>query len=138
MLSIDGTFLIVFAIVWVLVFLLTRIFYNPIRRVMNERRTKLEGDRSAADRAVAQYDEKVREIEDSIKSARSAANATRDDFEKEALKKKDEMLKEISAQCRSQVDEAKAQLEKEVEKIKKELERESEDIAAKIEKKLLD
>ena len=138
MLSIDGTFIIVFSIVWVLFFVLTRLFYNPIRKVMAERKAKLDGDKNATELAIVQYEQKMKEIEESIKAARSSANATRDDFEKEALKTKDDMLKEISSECRSQVDEAKVKIEKEVDKIKKDLEKESEDLARKIEKKLLD
>ncbi|MBU1337675.1 MAG: ATP synthase F0 subunit B [Acidobacteria bacterium] len=138
MLSIDASVIVVILIVWVLVFVLSKLFFNPLRKVMNARKSRIEGDLQASDKAVNEYERRVKEIEDSLKSARAAASETRDVFEKEALKEKEQLIKEMSEQSRAQIKEAQARIDKQVSDIKKELEAESEELAKRIEKKILD
>ena len=138
MLSINASLIVVFLIVWVLVFVLSKLFFNPLRKVMNERKSRIEGDLQASNQAVGEYESRVKEIEDSLKSARAAASETRDLFEKEALKEKEQFIKEMSEESRAQIKEAQARIDKQVNDIKKELEAESEILAKRIEKKILD
>jgi F-type H+-transporting ATPase subunit b len=138
MLSINASLIVVFLIVWVLVFVLSKLFFNPLRKVMNERKSRIEGDLQASNQAVGEYESRVKEIEDSLKSARAAASETRDLFEKEALKEKEQFIKEMSEESRAQIKEAQARIDKQVNDIKKELEAESEMLAKRIEKKILD
>lgn len=137
MLSVDASLIVVFVIVWVLVFVLSKLFFNPLRKVMNQRKSKIEGDLQASDKAIAEYESRVKEIEDSLKAARSSGAETRDSFEKDALKEKERLIKEMSDQSRAQIREVQARIDKQVSDIKKELEAESDELAKIIEKKIL-
>ena len=138
MLSVDISSLVVFIIVWVLVVVLTRIFFKPLTRVISERERRIEQDRQAGETASREHEKLIRKIEDDVKQTRSAALATRQSLEKEAREKKDRLLEEVSRECRDKVNRARTELSDQVEALKAELEADSERLAGKIEKKLLD
>jgi len=138
MLSVDISAVVIFLLIWVLVFVLTKLFFNPLRKVMDERKTRLRNNQEASSKAIAEYEDIVQEIEENIKSARSAANATREEFEQRAFREKEKILDDVSKECRAQVSEAKAEIDKQMQALKKELKKESNNLAEKIEEKLLD
>jgi F0F1-type ATP synthase membrane subunit b/b' len=137
MLKIDPSIILIIAIVWVLVLVLTRTVFNPIRRIMRDRESGIASDREAGEKAEQAYEDSLRKIEDDIKKARAAAYSIQDTLEKEAVKEKERMLSEVSRECRGQVDEARQELQKQVRDLKSDLKKESERLAEKIEEKLL-
>ncbi len=137
MLQIDPSIILVIAIVWVLVLVLTKTVFNPIRRVMRDRDEGLATDREAGERAEQEYTSSLQQIEEDVKKARAAAYAIQDSLEKEALIEKEKMLAEVSKECRAQVDEARHELQKQVKDLKSDLKQESARMAEKIEEKLL-
>jgi F-type H+-transporting ATPase subunit b len=137
MLSINGTVLIVFAIVWILVLILTRIFFKPILRVLDERAGRIAKDKEAAENARLSYEADLKRLEDGLKEARAAAEAIRSNAEAEALKDKSRLVREVQAEGRAEVEKAKAELARETESLKKELDRRTEEIAGTIEKRIL-
>jgi len=137
MLQIDPSIILVIAIVWVLVLVLTKTVFNPIRRVMRDRDEGLATDREAGERAEQEYTSSLQQIEEDVKKARAAAYAIQDSLEKEALIEKEKMLAEVSKECRAQVDEARHELQKQVKHLKSDLKQESARLAGKIEEKLL-
>jgi F0F1-type ATP synthase membrane subunit b/b' len=138
MLAVDATLLIVFFIVWILLFLLKKVFFNPIRNIMARRDETIGSDLKATEDAKIHYETNIRKIEDSLKAARLAAKEKQEQFTADALKEKERMLSEIGQECRAKIDEAKEQLEKKVEELKKDLAAESQVLSEKIEKRLLD
>lgn len=137
MLSINATVLIVFAIVWILVIVLTRIFFKPILRVLDERAARIAKDKEAAESARETYEADLKRIEDGLKEARAAADAIRSNAESEALKDKSRLVREVQAEGRAEVEKAKAELLRETEALKKELDQRTEEIAGTIEKRIL-
>lgn len=138
MLSIDVSFLVVFFIIWILLAVLTKIFFNPLRKVMNKREENISGDERACEQAKQEYTQILDNIESEIKNARSSSRKTRDSLSRNALKEKERMLEEISEECRSQVSQAKKEMEKKLSELKKELEKKSKDLSKEIEKRLLE
>ncbi|HDT11711.1 MAG TPA: hypothetical protein ENN58_03110, partial [bacterium] len=122
MLSIDISFLVVFLIIWILLAVLTKIFFNPLRRVMNERRNNISLDERACEQAKQEYTRLLNKIEEDIKNARSASRKTRESFNKKALEEKEKMLEEISTECRAQVNQAKKEMELKLTELKNQLE----------------
>ena len=110
MLSINATALVVFAVVWILVIVLTRIFFKPILRVLDERAARIAKDKAAADGARKAYEADLKRIEDGLKEARAAADAIRNTAETEALKDKSRLVREVQAEGRAEVEKAKAEL----------------------------
>lgn len=137
MLQIDPSIILVFAIVWILVLVLTKTVFNPIRRVMRDRDEGIRTDREAGEQAEREYTDGLQKIEDDVKKARAAAYAIQDSLEKAALKEKEALLAEVSKECRVQVGEARKELQKQVQDLKSDLEKESGRLAEKIEEKLL-
>ncbi len=137
MLSINATALVVFAVVWILVIVLTRLFFKPVLRILDERAGRIARDKAAADEARKAYEADLKRIEDGLKEARAAAEAIRNAAETEALKDKSRLVREVQAEGRAEVEKAKAELLREVETLKKELDKHTEEIAESIEKRIL-
>jgi F-type H+-transporting ATPase subunit b len=137
MLSINATALVVFAIVWILVLILSRIFFKPILRVLDERAGRNAKDKEAAEAAREAAEADLKRIENGLKEARAAADALRNAAEAEALKDKSRLVREVQAEGRAEVEKAKAELARQTEALKKELDERIEGIAGSIEKKVL-
>lgn len=137
MLSIDATALIVFAVVWVLVVVLTRVFFKPILKVLDERAARIARDKEAAAGSQGDYERDLRRVEEGLKEARAAAESIRSAAESEALKEKSRLVREVQAEGRAEVERAKAELLREMDDLKKALDAKTAEIAESIEKKVL-
>jgi len=137
MLSINGNVIIVFLIVWILVFVLTKVFFNPVRRVRDKRRQEVQANKEAYEDAVASQQKGIQEIELAIKQAKAAAESAKETLRAEGLKEKNRMLAEISAEYKDQVEKARADLDRTIKDLKEKLEAETSALAGNIEKKFL-
>jgi F0F1-type ATP synthase membrane subunit b/b' len=137
MLEIDGTVLITFALVWILVFFLTRFFFRPLQKIRSERAARLDGDHDASRRAEADGAKGLREVEQSLKAARAAADKIRDDLEVEALREKSRLLSEVGLAAKAEVDKARDELAREIDGLKAQLAAEAQSLSEAIEARLL-
>ena len=137
MLSINATALVVFAVVWILVIVLTRLFFKPILRILDERSGRIARDKAAANEALEAANRDLRRVEEGLKEARAAAEGIRNAAEAEALKDKSRLVREVQAEGRAEVEKAKAELLREVDALKGELDKRTEEIAETIEKRIL-
>ncbi|NIM90283.1 MAG: hypothetical protein GTO17_04965 [Candidatus Aminicenantes bacterium] len=137
MLSLDYSAIVIFISVWVLVYVLNRVFFKRVRKVMTERETKIQKNQESQQKAIEAYEQSINQIEENLKAARAISDRTREELEKEALQEKNRLLEEISLECRSQVEKASQRLEEQMKKLKKRLGKESEDLAERIEERLL-
>jgi F-type H+-transporting ATPase subunit b len=138
MIDIDASFIAIFLIVWILVFVLSRLFFNPLRKIIEKREAKIRGREEAYQESTEVYEKTVLEIEERLKSARVFSEQTKDSLNHEALKERERMLEEIGTEYRSQVEKAQEQLEKQTKNLRRELGAESELLAERIEQKLLE
>jgi F-type H+-transporting ATPase subunit b len=137
MLSVDVGLIVIFVIVWILVFVLNKVYFRPVRRIMGKRDSGVQQDQNATLEALEKYEKNLARIEEELRSAKVAGRDTRERFERDAQKEKEKILAEVSHECRTQVEEAKKELSEKVEQLKKELEPQGRDLAEKIEKRLL-
>ncbi len=137
MLSLDANFVVVFAIIWILVFLLSKLFFNPVRRVRNRRESGILADRQARQQALDGYTQSLADIEATLKEAKAAAESARSRLEQEALREKNRLLAEVSAECRRQVEQARADLERTTRELQGGLAQDASSLAEQIEKKFL-
>jgi len=137
MLSIDATVIVVFALVWILVLVLTRVFFKPVLRILDERAARIAKDKAAASESREAYERDLRRVEEGLKEARAAAAAIRSDAEAEALKEKSRLVREVQAEGRAEIEKAKAELIREMDNLKKELDKRTAEIADSIEKRIL-
>jgi len=138
MIDIDASFIAIFVIVWILVFVLSRLFFKPLRKIIEEREAKVQGREKAYQESTEAYEKAVLEIEERLTSARVLSEQTKDSLKHEALKEKERMLEEIGTEYRSQVEKAQEQLEKQTTNLRRELGAEAELLAERIEQKLLE
>jgi len=137
MLQIDATAFIVFFIVWILVFVLSRVFWRPMIKVIRDRNAQIDGDGEASRKTRIAYEQGLQEIDQTLKSARLAAEKTRETLEVEALKEKSRLLTEASTMAKGEIEKARAALLEEISRLKQELETETGRLADQIEKRLL-
>lgn len=137
MLDIDASVIVTFILIWILVLVLTRVFFRPLRKVMDERERRLRGDLNAAQSALEETARRLVEVEAGIKAARLEAEQSRDRIELEALREKSRLTAEASALAKAEIESARASFEAEVARLKEELRAEAEPLAKKIEEKLM-
>ena len=106
MIQIDATFLVIFFIVWVLVFVLSEVFFKPVLKIRNEREAVILKNRNASQKALESYEQSIQEIERALKAAKASAEATKEGIKLEALKEKSRLVTEVSLECRAQVEKA--------------------------------
>lgn len=67
MLQIDATAIVVFAVVWILVLVLGRIFFKPMGRILDARAERIARDQAAASEALEAYGRDLRRIEEGLR-----------------------------------------------------------------------
>lgn len=137
MLDIDISSVVIFAIIWILLFVLKKVFFNPMQKVRSERETLINQNKMAAAKSQEDYEETLSEIEEQIKKVRMDALASRNTFEKEAQEKREELIADVSKESKKMVEKGKADLEEQMKILFKEMEAKSEIFAKNIEKRLL-
>jgi len=138
MISVDISLVVVFILIWILLAILTKIYFNPVRNVMKKRHSKISDDTIVGKNAEEKYEKIIEKIEEDLKAAKNSSFEIKDDFEMQALKEKEKMLSDISSECRAQVKEAQKALDDQVSELKKKIHKESGDLAKKIEEKILE
>jgi F-type H+-transporting ATPase subunit b len=133
----DATVLITFALVWILVLVLSRVFFKPVGRILGERASRIEKAKAEAETALAATEEDLTLVEEGLRKARAASAEIWEEAEREALKEKSRLVQEVQAECRAQVEKAKQELERHVELLKKELDSGTERMADDIERRIL-
>lgn len=136
MLAIDLTFIVIFLLVWILVLVLTRVFFKPVGRILKTRRDRESGDREAARAALEAGERDLRRIEDELREARASSERLREELEVKALGEKAKLLADVQADARDRIDKAKTELEDQVRRLKDQLEGETARLAESIEKKV--
>jgi len=138
MLSFNPAYIIVvFLLVCILVIVLSKIFFRPVRKVMGERESRVRNDEEACQKALTEAEKNLQRIEESIRSATSRAASLRQEMESQALKEKSRLIAEVGQEYRSQVEEAKKKLDEQYQVLKGELASRAEGLSEKIEKRLL-
>lgn len=133
----DATVLVTFAVVWILVLVLSRVFFKPVGRVLDQRAARLEKARTETETALAGYEEDLRKIEERLREARAASDVLWEQAETQALKEKSRLIQDIQAETRAQLEKARQELEREVERLKKELDARSGKLSEDIERRVM-
>lgn len=137
MLDLDASLFIVFAIVWILLLVLKKVFFKPIEEVRRRRKELIESNREALLKAQESHERTISEIEEKIKLARAEAKLVRDKLEEGALREKERLVQAVSNESKEQVERAKAELEIKMKGLLEDLEDKSKELAKSIEQRLL-
>lgn len=137
MLAIDITFAVVFLLVWIFVLILSRHFFKPVGRMMEERNSRLRDNKEAARKALEALTQDLRKIEESLKETKVASDRIRESLEAEALNEKTRLLSDLHVESRKQLEKAKEEINGNIERLKSELAGEVERLTSEIERKVL-
>lgn len=137
MIQIDASLLVVFFIVWILVFALTKLFFTPLKKVIKDRQDGIERNRAAGEKSMEKVRLTVEKIEEELKAAKVQSQKMKENFEKKALEERERLLAGVSEEWRGEIDKAKKKLKVDAGKLKKDLEPEAFRLAETIEEKFL-
>ena len=137
MLSINWTVLITFALVWILVIVLNKVFFKPVGKVLDTRKSLIGADNEAARKALAAYEEDMRRLDEALKAARTTTTEIWEKTEGEALAARTRLLQDVQAECKAKVEKAKKDLEAEVARLKTDLGSKTDVLAGDIERRIL-
>jgi F-type H+-transporting ATPase subunit b len=138
MLDIDGSLFVVFAIVWILLAILNKLYFKPVKTIVDRRNNEIEGNLKACRETLDDHEKNIVEIEQKLKEARVSARETKSNFISEAQKEKERIVAEMANESRMRVSKAKEELAGQIERIKQELMAESKILSERIEQRLLD
>jgi F0F1-type ATP synthase membrane subunit b/b' len=137
MLEINGTLLVTFVIVWILVIVLTRVFFRPLQKVRGDRAAKLFDDREASRRALDENARDLQDVDNALKAARAQGALIRDELEAEAFKEKSSLLAEVGQAAKIEIEKARDDMNRELDGLKAELASRAAGLALQIERRLL-
>jgi F-type H+-transporting ATPase subunit b len=133
----DATVFVTFVLVWILVLILSRVFFKPVGRILGERASRIESAKSETEKTLAAYEQDLRRIEEGLKEARAASAEIWEQAETEALNEKSRLIQELQAECRAQVEKARQELGQQVERLKRELDARTGEFSEEIERRIL-
>ena len=133
----DGSLVFVLILFLIFVFVLNRILFRPISRVLDERRTLTEGAASEARAASHRYESKLAEYEATIRQARAESYRRSEQERAAALDERRRMIEEAKQHGNEVIAKAKQEIESQAAVARSALESESRQIAERISRTVL-
>ena len=133
----DGSLVFVLFLFIILVFVLNRILFRPIGRVLDERQTLTEGAANEARAARRTYDARLAEYEATIRQTRAESYKRSEKERAVAVEERRRLIDEAKLQAHEQIEHAKQEIEQQVALARASLESESRQIAARISRTVL-
>ena len=133
----DGSLVLVLILFIFFVFLLNRLLFRPIGRVLDQRQNLTEGSANEARAARRIYETRLAEYEATIRKARAESYKQSEQERAVALEERRRVLDEAKQNAHEQIDRAKQEIEKQVTQARSALESESRQIAENISRTVL-
>lgn len=121
MITINSTLVIQIINFLILIWILNRVFFKPIFKIVEERESKIEGVRAEAVHLKEDAANKARQLDEHLKQARH-----------EASERKDEVRGLAAADAGKIIDEAKAQAQSHIEEISNQAGKEADEVRASV------
>ncbi len=136
-LSIDGSFLLIFASVIALIFILNRTLFRPVIAILEERDRLGVGRIKESRQMLAQYEERLKKYEDEIRAARARAFTQFEERRREMLAEHANLIANARNDMRTQVEAAKNEIAVESREARKQLEEDARAMATEITSRLI-
>lgn len=136
-LSIDGSFLVVFISILLLIFILNRTLFKPINQVLDERNHLGAGRMAEAKQLLAQYEQRLNGYEQQIQSARAEAYQFMETQRRDAQAARAEMIAQVKSETAAQIAAAREDISKQTVAAKANLESEARAMAGVISSQIL-
>ena len=133
----DGSLVFVLVLFLILVFVLNRILFRPIGRVLDERQTLTEGAANEARAARRTYETRLAEYEATIRQARAESYKRSEQERAAAVEERRHLIDDAKQHTHEQIERAKREIEQQVVQARAALESESRQIAERISRTVL-
>jgi F-type H+-transporting ATPase subunit b len=137
MVSIDWTIYVQIANFIVLIFILNFVLYKPIRNILRQRKSKMEGLAVSISTTTKEADDKNQAFSDGIKSARTQGQKEKEALIQAAAEQERTIVADINAKAKAELDAVKEKIAQEASQVKNELEKEIDFFANTITQKIL-
>ncbi len=136
-LSVDGSFLLIFLLIIALIFILNATLFKPINRILEERDRLSTGRLSEAQQLLATHDQRLKSYEEQMRAARAEAFQKLEAERKQALAAQQEVLAQARTETATQIAAAKNEITTQADAARITLEQEARAMAATISSSLL-
>ena len=137
MININATIFIQIINLLVLIFILNRIMFQPIRKIAAEREKKLAEGRAAAEE-MSQENYKTRAVYQSdLNKGRQKVRTHFSRLKDETTRQAQQILEETSAKAKAKGAEMTAQIEREIEEARQDIRKQAEGVAVRMAQSLL-
>lgn len=133
----DGTLFLHIAIILAMIYLLNRILFRPVNRVLEQRERHTRGRSSEARETVQRVEERLRQYERSLREARAESYQLLERQQSEAAGERRRRLEEVRQEVDSQIEEQKRVIREQAEAARANLEGEARRAAATISAQIL-
>ena len=137
MVSVDGSLLIQIINFLFLLFVLNRVLFKPIRKILLERKEKVFGLEQGIESLSTQAKDQDQAYKDGLKGARTEGLKKKEVFVEQASQEEKEIIDRINQKAQSNLAEIRAQVAEETEKARTALEKEVGMFAKSIGEKIL-
>ena len=137
MVSVDGSLLIQIINFLFLLFVLNRVLFKPIRKILLERKEKVFGLEQGIESLSTQATDQDQAYKDGLKGARTEGLKMKEVFVEQASQEEKEIIDRINQKAQSNLAEIRAQVAEETEKARTALEKEVALFAKSIGEKIL-
>lgn len=137
MISLDWTLILQFINFIVLLYLLNRILFKPLRAVMEKRRNTIEGSHARARDLQADIDDKMSRYQQQLSEAKKLANDERAQLRKLAVEEESKMIATAQSNASGRMDQIREQVGQESTRASQTLKKESTALAQLIATKIL-
>ncbi|HEX8183799.1 MAG TPA: ATP synthase F0 subunit B [Blastocatellia bacterium] len=133
----DGSLLFIIALFLLFVFVMNRLLYRPIGRVLDERQVLTEGATNEARAAARRYQARLAEYEASIRQARAESYRRLEQERAIALEERRRLIEDAKQKASGEIEQAKSEIKQETAAARATLEAESRQIANRISRTVL-
>ena len=133
----DLSLVLVIVLFLIFVFVLNKILFKPISKVLDERHNLTVGAADEARAAARSYQLRLADYEARIREARAKAYRLAELERAAALERRQRLIQEVKQQVAHQIEEAKSNIQRQVSEARRVLETESHQIAERISRTLL-
>src|SRR5215475_3582798 len=133
----DGSLVVVLLLFMLTVFILNRLLFRPVGRVLDERESRVRGDRNEARAATRNSERRLSEYESAIRQARADAYRRIEQTRAGALEERQKIVDEAKEKAARQIDGARGEVRKQVASAREQLGSEARQIADRISRALL-
>lgn len=133
----DASLVFVLILFVIFVFVMNRILFRPIGRVLDERETLIEGSANEARAARRRYEAKLADYEATIRQARAESYRRLEQERAAALEERRKVIEAAKQQAHEQIAQARAEIGRQVATARTTLESEARQIAERISRTVL-